>query len=81
MSKVKQLIAVALLILIVAVVIIFALENDRPLALVFLSWSTPQASVAVYVVLAFLVGCCVGPVISWLAGIRRRRIPNTRLNR
>lgn len=79
MSKFKQLIAVALLILVVAAVVIFTLENDQPIALVFLSWSTPQASVALYVVLAFLVGCCIGPVISWLAGMRR--VGRSRLNR
>ncbi|WP_339560271.1 LapA family protein [Pseudomonas sp. EA_65y_Pfl1_P113] len=79
MSKVKQLIAVALLILVVAVVIIFTLENDQPVALGFLSWSTPQASVGVYIVLALLVGCCIGPVISWLAGMRH--VAMSRLNR
>nr|WP_314566456.1 lipopolysaccharide assembly protein LapA domain-containing protein [uncultured Pseudomonas sp.] len=79
MSKVKQLVAVALLILVVAVVVIFTLENDQPVALVFLSWSTPQASVAVYIVLALLLGCCIGPVISWLVGMRR--IVRSRLNR
>lgn len=79
MSKVKQLIAVALLILVIAVVVIFTLENDQAVALVFLSWSTPRASVAAYIVLALLVGCCIGPVISWLAGMMRR-VAKSRLN-
>ncbi|MFV9649110.1 MULTISPECIES: LapA family protein [unclassified Pseudomonas] len=74
MSKVKQFFGVALLVFVVAVVIIFTLENDQRVTLVFLTWSTPQASIAVYVVLALLVGCCIGPVISWLAAIRGGRV-------
>lgn len=79
MSKIRQFFEIALLILVVAVVIVFTLENDQHVSLVFFTWSTPQAPVAVYVVLALLIGCCLGPVISSLTRLRSRRAAKARI--
>jgi putative membrane protein len=79
MSKVRQLVQIVLLILIAVVVIVFTLENDQRVALIFFTWSTPQASVAVYIVLALLVGCCLGPLVGSLARLRLRRAAKARV--
>lgn len=75
MSKVKHLIGLVVAILLVAFVIVFTLQNDQRVSLIIFLWSTPQASVGVYVVLAFLMGCCIGPLLGWLAVLGARRAP------
>lgn len=72
MSKVKHLVGLVVAILLVAFVVVFTLENNQRVSLVIFLWSTPQASVGVYVVLAFLMGCCIGPLLGWLAVLRAR---------
>ena len=79
MNKVRQFVGIALLILIVAVVVVFTLENDQRVTLVFLTWSTPQAPVAVYIVLALLMGCCLGPIVGSLSRLRVKRATKARV--
>jgi uncharacterized integral membrane protein len=59
------------------VTIVFVLENQQPVALVFFGWSAPELSVAVPVILALLVGMLIGPVLTWVTRLRKR--PKSRL--
>ncbi|MCP1500576.1 putative integral membrane protein [Pseudomonas migulae] len=74
MTSAKRVTALTLIVLLVALVVVFILENNQPAALTFLGWSTPQLPIAIYVVLALLLGWGAGPVMSLVIGkgIRRR---------
>jgi uncharacterized integral membrane protein len=66
-----------IVLLVLAVTIVFVLENQQPVALVFFGWSAPELSVAVPVILALLVGMLIGPVLTWVTRLRKR--PKSRL--
>jgi uncharacterized integral membrane protein len=74
MTSAKRVIALTLIVLLVALVVVFILENNQPAALTFLGWSTPQFPLAIYVVLALLLGWGAGPVMSLVIrkGVRRQ---------
>ncbi|MDE1196859.1 hypothetical protein BWR59_20905 [Pseudomonas sp. Bc-h] len=77
MRNVKRLIFFVIVLLVLAVTIVFVLENQQPVALVFFGWSAPELSVAVPVILALLVGMLIGPVLTWVTRLRKR--PKSRL--
>lgn len=72
MRTFKRVILVVLTLLIVLVTVVFMLENQEPVALVFLGFAGPQMSVAIPVILALLVGMMLGPLLSWVASLRKR---------
>jgi putative membrane protein len=72
MRNVKRLVFFIIVLLIVSATVVFMLENQQPVALVFFGWSAPELSVAVPVILALLVGMLIGPVLAWLARLRRK---------
>jgi putative membrane protein len=72
MRNLKRLIFFVIVLLILAVTVVFMLENQQPVALVFLGWSAPELSVAVPVIVALLVGMVIGPVLTWVARLRRK---------
>ncbi len=74
MTRANRVIALTLIMLLVALVIVFILENNQPAALTFFGWSTPQLPLAAYIVLALLFGWGAGPVMSLVIGkgVRRR---------
>lgn len=74
MRGVKRVVAVLIAVLAALVVLAFVLENQQGVALSFLGWSTAQMPVAVFVVVALIVGMIMGPLLSVLF-VRRRRIP------
>lgn len=53
-------------------VILFILENTQSVVLLFLGWPAPQFPVSVYMLLAFLAGMMLGPLLVWFVGLRRR---------
>ena len=77
MRNVKRLILFVIVLLVLAVTVVFVLENQQPVALVFFGWSAPQLSVAVPVILALLIGMLIGPVLAWFARLRKK--PKSRL--
>ena len=77
MRNVKRLIFFVIVLLVLAVTIVFVLENQQPVALVFFGWSAPELSVAVPVILALLVGMLIGPVLTWVTRLRKK--PKSRL--
>lgn len=52
----------------------FILENQQPTSLVFLGWVGPQLPTSVIVVLAFLVGLLLGPMLSWCVRLVRPQL-------
>ncbi|HWR72654.1 MAG TPA: LapA family protein [Nitrospirota bacterium] len=58
---------VAIVILLVAVVIVFSVQNAAPVAVTFLGWQT-QASLAIIIFLAVATGAVLGVAVmsSWM---------------
>jgi uncharacterized integral membrane protein len=77
MRNVKRLIFFVIVLFVLAVTVVFMLENQQPVALVFFGWSAPELSVAVPVILALLAGMLIGPVLTWVARLRKK--PKSRL--
>ncbi|MBA6044707.1 DUF1049 domain-containing protein [Pseudomonas sp. PA-7-1E] len=71
MRGVKRVVAVLIAVLAALVVLAFVLENQQGVALSFLGWSTAQMPVAVFVVVALILGMLIGPLIAIF--IRGRR--------
>nr|WP_256660558.1 lipopolysaccharide assembly protein LapA domain-containing protein [Pseudomonas sp. G(2018)] len=61
----------ALIFLLISFVVIFVLENNEQIALVFFGWSTPQLSLSLYMVLALLAGLGVGSLLGWFARTKK----------
>jgi uncharacterized integral membrane protein len=72
MRNFKRLALVVLALLVASAIVLFVLENNRPVALLFLGWSAPQLPVSVFVILALLAGMMLGPLLAWFVGARRR---------
>jgi len=78
MRNVKRIIFFVIVLAVVMATIVFMLENQQPVALVFFGWSAPELSVAVPVILAFLVGMAIGPFLA-VASRLRKKPKSTRL--
>jgi uncharacterized integral membrane protein len=72
MRNVKRVILVVITLLIVLATVVFMLENQQQVALVFLGWAGPQMSVAIPVILALLLGMMIGPLLSWVASLSKK---------
>jgi putative membrane protein len=72
MRNFKRLALVIFALLVAAAIVLFVLENNQPVTLLFLGWSAPQLPVSVFVLLALLVGMAFGPLLTWFVGVRRR---------
>ncbi|MGY4493052.1 DUF1049 domain-containing protein [Pseudomonas sp. TE3610] len=75
MRKAKQLLLVVLILAVVGVATLFMLENQQSVGLVVLGRTGPQLPVSVLIIVAFLAGMVVGPVLALLASMRRLRPP------
>lgn len=53
--------------------IVFILENQQKVALVFLGWSSPELFLAVPIIVALLTGMLIGPILGWVIVSRKRR--------
>lgn len=72
MRNFKRIALVLFALLMASAIVLFVLENHQPVALLFLGWSAPQLPVSVFVLVAFLAGMAIGPLLAWLMGGRRR---------
>jgi lipopolysaccharide assembly protein A len=72
MRILARLIRVGVILAILLVAIVFVLENRQPVELVFMGWSTPSTILAIPVVVAFLLGMSIGPLIVVISRFRRR---------
>ncbi|MFK7699193.1 lipopolysaccharide assembly protein LapA domain-containing protein [Pseudomonas caspiana] len=53
--------------------IVFILENQQKVSLVFLGWSSPELFLAVPVIIALLAGMLIGPFLGWVVVLRKKR--------
>ena len=74
MRNFKRVMVVVITLLIVLATVVFVLENQQPVSLVFLGWSAPELSVAVPVILALLIGMVIGPFLGWVMSLRKKTI-------
>jgi putative membrane protein len=68
----KRILLAILALAVMAVTIVFMLENRQPVALNFMGWAAPEISVAVPVLLALLIGLAIGPIFAWIITLRRK---------
>ncbi|CAM3197001.1 hypothetical protein BZK31_19980 [Pseudomonas floridensis] len=69
----KRVILIAVVLVVVLFTTVFVLENRQPVDLILFGWSAPQLPFAVPVVLALLLGMLIGPVLAWIASLRKKR--------
>ena len=73
MRNFKRVIVVVIILLIVLATVVFVLENQQPVSLVFLGWSAPELSVAIPVIVALLIGMMIGPLLGWIVSLRKKK--------
>jgi len=78
MRNFKRVIVVVFILLIVLATVVFVLENQQSVSLVFLGWSAPELSVAIPVIVAFLMGMVIGPALGWVMSLRKKSKKTTR---
>ncbi|KQN52669.1 hypothetical protein ASE98_21260 [Pseudomonas sp. Leaf48] len=77
MRRFSRLLLALLLLALVAFILLFILENQQVVALVFLGYILPQLPISVLLLGALLLGLIVGPamgmLVVWQRHHRRRR--------
>lgn len=78
MARVRKFVLVVLIILLLLVALVFSLNNRTPVSINFLTWQTPELSLAVWLigalVLGALLGMVVGSLASYRSGSRRKHL-------
>lgn len=72
MRNFKRVALVLFALLMALAIVLFMLENNQPVTLLFLGWSAPQLPVSVFVLLALIAGMTIGPLLTWFTGASRR---------
>lgn len=78
MRNFKRILLGVFVFLLVLLILVFVLENQRSVSLLFLGLAGPQMPVSLLVVLALLVGMLIGPLLGWFLG-RSSRAARKRL--
>lgn len=73
MRNLKRVLLGVFMLVLVMVILTFTLENQQSTSLIFLGWSSAQMPVAAYMLLAFLIGMVIGPLLALLFGRRAVR--------
>jgi len=68
----RVMLAIFVLLLVVAV-LVFVLENQQSVSLLFLGVSAPKLPLSVVAMTALLVGMIIGPLIFWFADANSQR--------
>lgn len=68
----RVIVAVVALALIVST-IVFILENQQKVSLVFFGWSSPELFLAIPIIVALLAGMLIGPLLGWVVVLRKKR--------
>ncbi|KGE68473.1 MULTISPECIES: LapA family protein [Pseudomonas] len=77
MRGVKRVVLVLMVLVVALVVLAFVLENQQGASLSFFGFATGQLPVSVFVVVAFIVGMLIGPLLSAVVSKRRRASAST----
>ncbi|VVO94424.1 hypothetical protein PS858_02472 [Pseudomonas fluorescens] len=64
MRGVKKLSSLLIVLVALAATLLFSLENQQSVSLVFVGWSTPPWPVSIYILGALLLGLLVGPLLG-----------------
>jgi uncharacterized integral membrane protein len=67
MHNLKRILLGVFVVLLVLAVMIFVLENQQSVSLLFLGWAGPQLPISVVMVLVLLIGMVIGPILGWFA--------------
>ena len=51
---------------ILLVTLVFILENQQPVTMMFLGWAGPALPASVFVIAALLLGLIIGPLLAWI---------------
>lgn len=78
MRNIRRLLLGVVVLLLILVVLMFVLENQQSVSLVFLGWVGPQLPISLIAVIALLVGMMIGPLLVWFMG-RASRASRKRL--
>jgi uncharacterized integral membrane protein len=68
MRNLKRVLLGVFILLLVLTILVFVLENQQSVSLMFLGWAGPQLPVSLVIVLALLIGLLIGPLLGWLLG-------------
>lgn len=63
-SRLNRLLLVLLFLALMAFVVLFILENQQVVALVFLGYTSPQLPISVLMLIAILLGLAIGPAMG-----------------
>ena len=78
MKKIKQVILIAIAILLAVAVILFMLENRTTVSVQLFRYATPELPVAVYITFSLILGLLLSPLFTWLP-LSRLRLANRKL--
>lgn len=72
MYGMRRILIGGILFLVVVATLVFVLENRQMASLVLFGWSTPEMPIAVFIVLALLLGMLASPLVGLLIYGRMR---------
>ena len=62
------------MIILLAFLVIFAVQNYQPVTVKFLFWAY-ETSMVLVVLVSFLIGCLIGGLALWLRGTKKKTSP------
>ncbi|MEB2625108.1 DUF1049 domain-containing protein [Pseudomonas sp. YuFO8] len=78
MRNLTKIIMVALITVISAGILVFTIENQNSVSLVFLGGVAPPIAVSILILTAFLMGMAIAPILVFL---RRNRLKTSKMAR
>ena len=78
MRNFKRVLLGVFVLLLVLAILVFVLENQQSVSLLFLGWAGPELPVSLVTVVALLIGMVIGPMLGWILG-RSSRASRKRL--
>ncbi|KAB0485259.1 Protein of unknown function [Pseudomonas reinekei] len=73
MRNIRRVILAIFVLLLVLAILVFVLENQQSVSLLFLGGAAPELPLSVVAMTALLVGMIIGPLILWFAGANSQR--------
>lgn len=71
MRNFKRVVLAVFAIIVLFGIVVFTLENQQSMSLVFLGWRSPGLPVSLYFIAALLIGMAIGPVMGFVAYRRK----------